>query len=137
MALPGIMFGVLHRLCSRGLLNFWETVLRYFLKSAPPPPPPPLCDGSVEEMLEASAAADGAAAVAELGGLEEEDRAANRDPGGSDRALLKGFLLDPAVLLSALPPSPVLPLDEFLSPLSSLRALRQFCILLHLLVEAF
>lgn len=131
---PGSRFGVLLRLCIRGLFNFWDTVLRYLLKSIPPLP---LCEGSVEETCGDSAAADGEAVWTELPVLEEGDRVANSDPGGSDRALLNGFFLVAPPPLSALAPSPPFPLDEFLSPGSSLRALRQFCILLHLLVEAF
>lgn len=50
----GSKFGVLLRLCSLGLLSFWDTVLKYFFKSVPPPP---LCEGSVEETPEASAVA--------------------------------------------------------------------------------
>lgn len=131
------MFGVLFRLVSLGLLNFWETVFRYFLKGIPPPP---LCEESVEEMPGSLAAADDVSVGAELAApVLEVDRVsrAAKDPGGSDRALLNGFLLEPTVLLSVLLPSPPFPLDGFLSHESSLRALRQFCILLHLLAEAF
>lgn len=136
-AVPGIIFGVLLRVISLGLLNFWETVLRYFLKGIPPPP---LCGGSVEETPGSLAAADDELAGVELAApVLEVDRASRtvRDPGGSDMVLLNGFLLEPPPLLSVLPPSPPFPLEGFLSPGSSLRALRQFCILFHLLAEAF
>lgn len=132
-ALPLCNAGVLLRLCTLGLFSFWDTVLRYFLKSIPPPP---FWAGSVEEP-EASAAAEDEAAAVVLAALEDGARAANSDPGGSDRALLKGFFLLPPVLFSGFAASPLFPLDGFLSPGSSLRALRQFCILFHLLVEAF
>lgn len=135
--LPCSNDGVLLRLCSLGLLSFWDTILAYFFKSAPPPP---FWEGSVGEAPEASgvaaAAAEDEAAFAELPALEDEDKAANSDPGGSDRALLKGFFLLPAAF-SGLPPSPPFPADGFFSPGSSLMALRQFCILLHLVLEAF
>lgn len=133
-SVPGSRFGVLFRLCIRGLFNFCDTVLRYFFKSVPPPA---FCEGSVGEVWGFSAAADAEAVWAVLAELEEVDWVANSVPGGSDRALLNGFFLVDPPPLSALAPSPPFPADGFLSPLSSLRALRQFCILLHLLVEAF
>lgn len=51
--------GVLLRGCSFGFLSFWDTLRRYFLKSAPPPP---FCEGSLEAAPEASVPAEVAAA---------------------------------------------------------------------------
>lgn len=136
-AVPGKMFGVLFRLVSLGLLNFWDTDFRYFLKGIPPPP---LWEESVEEMPGSLAEADVMSVGVEVVvPVLEADRVTRdaKDPGGSDRALLNGFRLEPTVPLSVLLPSPPLPLDWFLSQESSLRAFRQFCILLHLLAEAF
>lgn len=125
VTVPESRFEALLRLSSRGLFSFWDTVLRYFLKSIPPLP---RCEASVEEGAPEGPAASAAGAAGAAGaGLEEEVRVANLEPRGSDKALRKGFFLDaPALAPSAL-----------LSGWSSLRALRQFCILLHLLLEAF
>lgn len=129
----GSSVGVLFRLWSLGLFSFCETVLRYFLKSAPPPP---LC---VEASIEDPAASEGACPELEpVVGEEEEagDRAEKSDPAGSDRALLNGFFRLLA-FLSAFEASPPFPAVEGLSAASSLRALRQFCILPHLEEQLF
>lgn len=132
VSVPESRFEVLLRLSSRGLFSFWDTVLRYFLKSIPPLPrcEASVVDGTPEGIPEGPAESAAGAAGA---GLEEEVRVANLEPRGSDRALLKGFFLT----APALAPSPLLLLEGLLSGCSSLRALRQFCILLHLLLEAF
>ncbi len=106
-------------LCRRCLLNFCETVCRYFLIL-------PFCVVSWTVDPDACALEDPDA--------EEEDR---RDPGGSERALRKGFFLEIASLSDldglSLPRVAV----EHFSPPSSLRALRQLCILLHLFEAPF
>lgn len=131
VTVPGSRLEALLRLSSRGLFSFWDTVLRYFLKSIPPLP---RCEASVEEGAPEGPATSAAGAAGAAGaGLEEEVRVANREPRGSDKALLKGFFL----AAPARAPSALLPLEGLLSACSSLRALRQFCILLHLLLEAF
>lgn len=122
---------MLFLLSSRGFLSFCETVRMYFLNSAPPPP---FCGVSPGGGSGASALAPGPdVAWAE----EEGDWVVNSDPGGSDWTLLKGFFLEVG-FFSSLGVSPPRPAVEALSPGSSLRAFRQFCILLlHLVVEVF
>lgn len=142
-AVPGSRLEALLRLSSRGFFSFWDTVLRYFLKNIPPPP---RWEASVEEEVPEGPAASAAGVAGAAGsagaagaGLEEEVRAASLEPRGSDKALLKGFFLaapGPAPA-PARAPSPLLRPEGLLSGCSSLRALRQFCILLHLLLEAF